>query len=255
MKILASDFDGTLKIDKEVSDKDIAKIKEFQSNGNLFGICTGRSATFLQNFIYDKGIKLDFFVGCNGSYINYKDYEKSYIIEPNIVKSIYTKFNSDVINICFKQKDKSYFIKNNSLFSKLFYNFTEKGKRYKKYKNEYTDKDVLMVTLTIITKRKLLKIRNQLLDEWGEQLNVICGDHWIDISVKQGRKDKGILELQKVMNINHDQIYVIGDSENDYEMLETFHSFGIINDDPNIRRKSEIMVRTVNEAIDILLKE
>jgi hydroxymethylpyrimidine pyrophosphatase-like HAD family hydrolase len=48
MKILAMDYDGTLKIDGEVSAKDLAAIERWKKAGNVFVIDTGRSLESIQ---------------------------------------------------------------------------------------------------------------------------------------------------------------------------------------------------------------
>lgn len=55
MKLLASDFDGTLLLHPNRNDNIILKndkkaIKKFQKEGNLFGICTGRSLDGVLNW-------------------------------------------------------------------------------------------------------------------------------------------------------------------------------------------------------------
>ena len=42
MKVLASDYDGTLLFNEKFKEGDLKKIKEFQKAGNLFGLCSGR---------------------------------------------------------------------------------------------------------------------------------------------------------------------------------------------------------------------
>ena len=46
-KVFASDFDGTLYFykaedERKLPKENVAKIKEYQAAGNLFGLCTGR---------------------------------------------------------------------------------------------------------------------------------------------------------------------------------------------------------------------
>ena len=43
MKLIASDFDGTILIDESINKNDIKAIRDFQNVGNLFGLVTGRS--------------------------------------------------------------------------------------------------------------------------------------------------------------------------------------------------------------------
>ena len=43
MKLLATDYDGTLKYAKQIMPEDLQAIQDWKNAGNLFVLCTGRS--------------------------------------------------------------------------------------------------------------------------------------------------------------------------------------------------------------------
>ena len=97
MKVLASDFDGTLFFhDKGFKEEDIEKIKEFQQKGHLFGICSGRSLKGIQVQI-DPRIQLDFYIISSGAQILDKDLNmiSQHIIDKNVVIPPYTRIGFD----------------------------------------------------------------------------------------------------------------------------------------------------------------
>ncbi|MCI5972787.1 MAG: HAD family hydrolase [Anaerococcus sp.] len=72
MKLIASDFDGTIFIDEKIKTEDIKAIRDFQDKGNLFGIVTGR--TYHSLFVLIEGkIDPDFVIANNGSHIFVKN--------------------------------------------------------------------------------------------------------------------------------------------------------------------------------------
>ena len=86
MKVLASDFDGTLFFKDEtptIREKDIEAIKKFQAAGNKFGICTGRHLRGILDVTKNK-IDFDFYIlnsgciildhDCNPIYERWIDY-------------------------------------------------------------------------------------------------------------------------------------------------------------------------------------
>lgn len=75
MKLIASDFDGTIFIDEKIKTEDIKAIRDFQAKGNLFGIVTGRSYHSLLLLIEGK-IVPDFVIANNGSHIFVKNGKK-----------------------------------------------------------------------------------------------------------------------------------------------------------------------------------
>lgn len=68
MKIIASDYDGTLNRGM-VSEKDIVAIKRWCAGGNRFGIVSGRTAFNLVGVMRDHGVPFDFIIGLTGSVI------------------------------------------------------------------------------------------------------------------------------------------------------------------------------------------
>ncbi|MDO5047592.1 MAG: HAD-IIB family hydrolase [Anaerococcus sp.] len=67
-KILASDFDGTLYIDGDISSKDLRAIKDFQDLGHIFGIVTGRAYLSLKPLIKER-LRPDFIIANNGAHV------------------------------------------------------------------------------------------------------------------------------------------------------------------------------------------
>lgn len=70
IKIICSDLDGTLlNDDKKLSNKNIQAIKEWQSDGNYFGVTTGRSEQGIE-WALDKNFQPDFSVCLNGARVH-----------------------------------------------------------------------------------------------------------------------------------------------------------------------------------------
>ena len=69
MKILASDYDGTLNVLGEVSEENIEAIRAWRAAGNLFGLVSGRNLGSIKKFLDKDNVPYDFMVGCNGSVI------------------------------------------------------------------------------------------------------------------------------------------------------------------------------------------
>ena len=51
MKVLISDFDGTLYFENGIKKQDLEALEEFRSKGNLFGICTEELSISLKEVV------------------------------------------------------------------------------------------------------------------------------------------------------------------------------------------------------------
>ncbi len=69
MKILASDYDGTLNVMGVVSKENIEAIRAWRASGNLFGLVSGRNLGSIKKFLDKDNVPYDFMVGCNGAVI------------------------------------------------------------------------------------------------------------------------------------------------------------------------------------------
>ena len=76
MKILASDYDGTLRVNEKVESYDLDMIHKHRAAGNLFGLVTGRSMESIKAEIKGNGIEVDFVIANNGGVIYDKQFQK-----------------------------------------------------------------------------------------------------------------------------------------------------------------------------------
>lgn len=70
IRIIASDFDGTLRRNGEVSASDRCAVAEWRRSGRLFGLVTGRDVSDALTAVEQSGgMTFDFIICCSGAYI------------------------------------------------------------------------------------------------------------------------------------------------------------------------------------------
>ena len=74
MKLLASDFDNTLWFQDHMKKEDIEAIQDFQKQGHLFGICTGRSLSGILRPSKPFGVNYDFYTLLSGGLVLNKEH-------------------------------------------------------------------------------------------------------------------------------------------------------------------------------------
>ena len=111
MKLIASDFDGTIFIDEKIKTEDIKAIRDFQDKGNLFGIVTGR--TYHSLFVLIEGkIDPDFVIANNGSHIfvkNGKDMTEvlKYSLDQDKIRDVIDFYGGKYQTRIFTDKDRA----------------------------------------------------------------------------------------------------------------------------------------------------
>jgi len=107
---------------------------------------------------------------------------------------------------------------------------------------------------------KTVKDRDILLSyfekEYGERLDVIySGLENIELMPKGISKGNALLELMELKGYKPTEVAVIGDSMNDLTMLQvTPYSFAMSHSDAIIKESSHYVVRSVADAIEMVLK-
>ncbi|MFQ6848354.1 MAG: HAD family hydrolase, partial [Clostridium perfringens] len=124
MKLLASDFDGTLLVDKKINKRDIEGIKALRKKGHKFIISTGRTLLTMEGVIEKYNLEFDYLVLCNGAVIldKNKNVIKNNLVDFEAVKKIVEEFaDQDKIMIYFDDGSGMKLIENKSVDMKNLY--------------------------------------------------------------------------------------------------------------------------------------
>lgn len=193
MKLIVSDFDLTFF--DENYDNNIKLINDFTKKGNKFVIATGRFYKLLQGSIENKNINYDYLICTSGAIILDRNL--------NIIHSIYIEENlaSEIIDI----------LNNSSIISKLYIDELN-GQIY----------GIYAVYNSIDKAKELL---NSIVSKYS--INGYISTHGLNFVSSKIDKVAGIKVIQEKLKIPSSDIYVIGDSNNDVEMIKEYSGYSI----------------------------
>ena len=243
MKVLASDFDGTLFFhDKGFKEEDIEKIKEFQQKGHLFGICSGRSLKGIQVQI-DPRIQLDFYIISSGAQILDKDLNmiSQHIIDKNVVikiiSFIHEKMAIDIegVHHRFSLNRDHPRIDDDILLSSI----------------EELKEDVISFSLHLSSEKEAKKYTDWL--NGFKDIHEFKNKKDIDITKTGISKGTGIQEIKKYYHIEDHCFAGIGDALNDLPMLQSVdipYTFEDSSDD--VKKYSKYIVSSVAKCLEHL---
>ena len=226
MKFLASDFDNTLYIkDGEKFTKNIMSLKDFISRGNMFCIITGRSYTSIKILLEKHNIPY--------TYLICEDWAK-------VFNSVDYCISSTMLPSQEVAKIKKVFEKNNiECFLEDGYNITENPDDCVKVLATYQDKN----------------LANKVVDELQKTTNTyayVSSKH-INVTSRATNKKIALEELISLENLSKDNMYVIGDDINDYEMLQEFNGALMKNHHPKLSSLSKKEYKYFYEYIEELI--
>ncbi len=226
-KVLVVDFDRTLFINNSDMLNNINSINKFRENGNIFIIATGRTYNSLKKEIDKYNIEYDYLILNHGSLVIKKD--KSTLFHYKIDKNILF----DITNYLSKYKPKS-----------VMYSY------YTEDTNDINNPDISKITIGFQKDIETFKkVMMDVVKKYNNKLNIYFTQNYeIEIISKETNKSKAIDLLMKKANFKKENIYTIGDSYTDIDMINDYNgscmekSIDILKNNKNIKKYSSVSV-------------
>lgn len=246
MKIFASDFDNTLHFRNEkggyFKPEDIKAVAEFQKEGNLFGLCTGRPGNGFGTDL-DGAPNMNFMIVSTGSLI--RDHEGNTLYEARIPLEdmyelekltgddgdLYIHADGDVFTLY--RKRSQYPIQ--TVIPSL---------------EDIREKHITGVSIHTPTNETAAALVEKLNSSFTAQLIAFQNNNWLDII--QTGNSKGIATEKLKELLNGDMTAGIGDSFNDIELIRKADvSFTFPYAPDVLKSEADYIVESVAEAIAI----
>lgn len=237
MKLFVTDYDETLYTTDEEIRENIKKIKKLQENDFLFVIATGRSFPSIKNQTKLFKIPYDYLITSDGSIIYDKDDNivKMFDIDKEsvtLMKNFYGKLNYEEIQFSYKEGYQNIYDEENTL---LGINICMSNRIY----NEKLEKNFLKL------KRKYPKYN--FLAYRHTNYSYLC------IKPRNVNKSFAINYLKDLYDIKKKEVYVIGDSSNDIEMIHDFKGAAMASSYPDVLRVTKKKFKKVSDYIDSII--
>lgn len=226
-KVLVVDYDRTLFINNSDMLNNINSINKFRENGNIFIIATGRTYNSLKKEIDKYNIEYDYLILNHGSLVIKKD--KSTLFHYKIDKNIL--FN--ITNYLSKYKPKS-----------VMYSY------YTEDTNDINNPDISKITIGFQKDIETFKkVMMDIVKKYNNKLNIYFTQNYeIELISKETNKSRAIDLLMKKANFKKENIYTIGDSYTDIDMINDYNgscmekSIDILKNNKNIKKYSSVSV-------------
>jgi len=238
MKILITDYDGTLYIDNFNFKINKQKLLELHDLGVIIVISTGRCYKSIKQQLTKNNIYYDYIHCADGSII----YDKN----DNLIN--FYEMNHKIVKEVLSLKEKL-------VIEDIQISYPEE------YKNEYKENDKI-AGLNLVIKSEL--VNKEFVDEFLNlknkypNYNFLYYDHgdYAYLCVKKAYVNKAyaIKFMEELLNINKNNIYVIGDSCNDLEMIQEYNGVSIIGNE-EVNKLSKKTYHYFYEYVDDIKKD
>lgn len=249
MKLLASDFDGTLFFHSEKDDmriKDLEAIRKFQDEGNLFGICTGRHLNGIIDPTRDR-VNYDFYIVNSGAVI--LDKNKN-VIQKNMIK---TEVAKKVVSEIDNSVEVTFIIDNQ------FYAINRK--------NDWPIRIIEVSSMDEINEAEIeglafhfkdidetTKVYNEIVEKYNDIIDVYQNVNNLDFAPKGCSKGNALKMIMDYYKIDKENMNCIGDSWNDLPMFKSIeNSFTFTYSPVDVQKETKHVINNLEECISIIL--
>lgn len=258
IKFLASDFDGTLYRNNEISKKDMYALKKLKEDGNKMILATGRSLKEINPMLSKYQFEYDYLVLCNGAMIFDKNFN---VIRKNIIsnetrKAIINKFyNIGNALIYYDDGNGVKIIKNDSVTSSNADNYFLTVNTNVVSLEEALEENCHCEIMSIFSINNSVenseRIKNALLESGICEIEAFRNSYFVDIVSKGCSKGNALMDILKMEQATPEQIYCIGDSMNDVNMFNiTPNSYTFNYTEDIVKTHANHLVDSVAEVVE-----
>ena len=236
IQLLASDLDGTIVYNNEITTKDLEAVRELKQMDVKFVICTGKTYAMTKDICHQ--LEPAYGIFGNGTQIiniqTGKEIIRNTITNTQVVDclKIAEKYHLHIHiytdDKIIAQENLDYMAYRNYVLYKdqVKFEIVDSVERYIKEHNPNilklilsSEKDLLQVKKEIESKEKVTAIQ---IKKYGEYIDKIIGKEYeyLDIVPKHITKYQALLQLSVYLRIPMEQIMAIGDNINDIEMIK-----------------------------------
>ena len=253
MKLLASDYDGTLRQAVRVAEKTADRVRLFQQHGHRFAIVTGRTLNNIYSESIDNGVKADYYICSNGGMIADS--------EGKIIYSQYIDLDpARQLADCLKTLGFEGYIVSNGIVTGAYQDpeaLAEKGSKVFPYplieeEELFAQGKVISFAAWISDRNRLLELQKQVDEKFGYAVDTFCNCGTLDIVVKGVSKKTGA--ERTALLAGADELFVIGDDYNDLPMITGLNGFGMSSGVEPVRKAASQLFDTVDDCLDYLEK-
>lgn len=246
MKIIASDYDGTLN-HGGIDDVKRETIKRWRRAGNLFGLVSGRGAESLLEIRRKNNFEFDFLIASNGAVI--MDGDGQILAESRCDGSLAKPLIEFIMSIgCY--------------WADVHTDFkcTVDERDDERLDDEFTLETLPEIAFfnqisTILPdETEAARVTDEIRKRFGEYLNPLQNGRCIDIVSADMNKAQGLYKLLEIVGAEYDDMITVGDNINDTHMIAEFRSYAMENAVQSIKDIANYETPGVTELIEKEMK-
>ncbi len=257
MKLLAADYDGTIRYARHIMNEDIEAIHRWKEAGNLLVIVTGRSMESMMQQQEMYHLPADYYVTNNGGMV--------WDSEGNELNGSYMNEIAalDIIYSCREQPGVVSYVVNDGYYRhRIVVNEALTERRYPSLEPDLTEEEVenlgkfAQIVLSMSDISEAQRLAEKINIYFSDRVVAYPNNYVVDVVPHGISKLVGIEYVSAYSGVPEEDTYTIGDSFNDISMLEYgVHTAAMINAYQEVKDHAMYVYSSVSEMIDTILNE
>lgn len=242
-KLLISDYDRTLRIDDEISERDRRAIERFRQEGHLFVVNSGRSFQHLQQELVSRDLSIDYTITGSGSQVH----------DANGYRMVDVRMNSEDTMWLLEQIFFVPFVRVQICEINRWQAISRTSiSKWSLDNVSYNKQEVNAISARFKTREEAGKFAERI--NASKRISAYHNGFSVDMTSYNISKSTGIASLIQCLD-DHVVPYVIGDSMNDYEMIMDYNGYCVQFSDPRIIAVASKQVKDVAQLIEEILEK
>ena len=243
MKIIASDYDGTLNFNG-IDDKKRMAIATWRSAGNLFVLVSGRHSANVRDLHLEQQFGCDYFIGSNGAVIRNDANEVVHAdccdMEQLVPLIRYLLELGCPFALVHGAEDWFYVYDRAELAVKEPACTLDTMPQVTYY---------TQVTTWMPTEEEASAVVQKVRERFGDRFNPLQNGTSIDIVRADVNKARGLYRLMELVGAEYSDMITVGDNTNDADMIREFRSYAMENGVQSIKELADFVTPGVAELI------
>ena len=220
MKLLATDYDGTLKYASHIMPEDLEAIQDWKQAGNMFVIVTGRSMESIEQQVKENDLPVDYYVTNNGGMVFDKEGNELLAHYLDLVTAI------DIIYAAQNEEGVAGVVINDGRNRhKMTVDPSVSDRRYPHMQDDMTMEDlencpkIAQIVLSMSEQNMAVTLADNINMFFGENVVAYANNFVVDVVPKGISKATGLEFVVEYADIDEADVYTIGDSYNDIPLM------------------------------------
>lgn len=249
-KILFSDFDGTLYVNRSVSQANREAVRRWRASGRLFCLATGRQVADLRAHLAREGVEYDYLLCLNGA--EGYDREGRPLFARDLDGAVLPELFDCMLagrgwaNVCFGERlERILAPVGGAQTAKVPCYGVERLGTFPRFSQICTEFEDMSASAAA---------RDRLLARYGGVVSAEINGRCLDVNAAGVRKSFGIATLLDVLGLDAADACAVGDNFNDLCMITAYRGCAVAGAPEEVRARAGRTVADVAQLIGLLLE-